>query len=145
VFRERVERIAGHEGFDPAGALAVWEAGLAATPWRGPAVWLHGDLHPANVLVNGPVGLRRVSAVIDFGDLTGGDPATDLGSAWMFLPTTAVRRRFRDVIGGVDDATWTRARAWALNHGVACVEGAADEPVIAAMGARTIDNALAGA
>jgi aminoglycoside phosphotransferase (APT) family kinase protein len=37
-------------------------------------VWLDGDLHPGNMLVIG----GRLSGVIDFGDLTSGDPATDL-------------------------------------------------------------------
>ena len=55
--------------------------------WRppgydGPPVWLHGDLHPANILVSD----GQVSGVIDFGDITAGDPADDLSVAWMLLP-----------------------------------------------------------
>jgi aminoglycoside phosphotransferase (APT) family kinase protein len=38
---------------------------------------MHGDLHPANVLVND----GQVSGVIDFGDITAGDPAGDLSVA----------------------------------------------------------------
>jgi hypothetical protein len=30
----------------------VWDAALAAPGYDGPPVWLHGDLHPANILVN---------------------------------------------------------------------------------------------
>ncbi|MFH9228283.1 phosphotransferase [Streptomyces lydicus] len=44
-------------------------------------MWLHGDLHPANILVD----RGRISAVIDFGDITSGDPATDLSVAWMLF------------------------------------------------------------
>src|SRR4051812_11643035 len=29
---------------------AVWENAAAAPDWDGPSLWLHGDLHPANVL-----------------------------------------------------------------------------------------------
>ena len=47
----------------------------------GPPLWLHGDLHPANVLVHE----GRISAVIDFGDITSGDPATDLSVVWMMF------------------------------------------------------------
>ncbi|WP_063771083.1 phosphotransferase, partial [Streptacidiphilus neutrinimicus] len=30
---------------------AVWDDAVAAPQWRGPRVWVHGDLHPANVVV----------------------------------------------------------------------------------------------
>ena len=62
--------------------LRAWDAALAAPSYDGPPVWLHGDLHPANVLVND----GQVSGVIDFGDITSGDPASDLSVAWMLLP-----------------------------------------------------------
>ncbi len=45
--------------------------------------WLHGDLHPRNVITSN----GRITAVIDWGDLCAGDPATDLAAAWLFLPT----------------------------------------------------------
>ena len=61
--------------------LRVWDAVLAAPGYDGPPVWLHGDLHPANILVND----GQVSGVIDFGDITAGDPASDLSVAWMLL------------------------------------------------------------
>jgi aminoglycoside phosphotransferase (APT) family kinase protein len=50
--------------------------------WAEPPVWVHGDLHPANILVQ----RGRISGVIDFGDLTAGDPAADLSVGWMLLP-----------------------------------------------------------
>ncbi|WIB13809.1 phosphotransferase [Curtobacterium sp. MCPF17_052] len=38
----------------------------------GPPVWVHGDLHPFNLLVEtGPRG-DHLSAVVDFGDVTAG-------------------------------------------------------------------------
>ena len=62
--------------------LRAWVAALTAPGYDGPPVWLHGDLHPANILVND----GQVSGVIDFGDITAGDPASDLSVAWMLLP-----------------------------------------------------------
>ena len=62
--------------------LRVWVAALSAPGYGGPPVWLHGDLHPANILVDD----GQVSGVIDFGDITAGDPASDLAVAWMLLP-----------------------------------------------------------
>ena len=54
--------------------------------------------------------------MVDFGDVTAGDPATDLATAWLTFDARA-RRRFRaelDERRGVDEATWDRARGWAL-------------------------------
>src|SRR5690349_8740225 len=62
--------------------LRAWVAALTAPGYGGPPVWLHGDLHPANILVAD----AKVSGVIDFGDITAGDPASDLSVAWMLLP-----------------------------------------------------------
>ena len=89
----------------------------ARTPrWAGPPVWLHGDLHLRHLLVAD----RRLSGVIDFGDITSGDPATDLAAAWMLLPTAA-HERFRTVYG-CDDDTWKRSRGWAIVFGVILLE-----------------------
>lgn len=71
----------------------------------GPAVWLHGDLHPANVVVRD----GALVGLIDFGEMCGGDPATDLSAAWL-LPDGAAGRFF-DAYGDVDGATIARARA----------------------------------
>ncbi|QEO09191.1 aminoglycoside phosphotransferase family protein [Protaetiibacter larvae] len=89
--------------------LAAWTDALAAPPWAGPPLWLHGDLHPGNVLVDG----ATVTAVIDFGDITAGDPAADLSAGWLFF-TAAGRERFRAQLGArYDAASWRRARGWA--------------------------------
>ncbi|WP_401000580.1 aminoglycoside phosphotransferase family protein [Agromyces sp. GXQ0307] len=106
---------------DAARLLPVWERALAASAWAGPPVWLHGDLHPHNVLL-APSG--ALVAVVDFGDVTAGDPATDLATAWLTFDTRA-RRIFRaelDARRGVDEATWDRARGWALMIASAVVD-----------------------
>ncbi len=106
---------------DAPGLLRVWERALAASEWTGPSVWLHGDLHPANLLL-APSG--SLTAVIDFGDITAGDPATDLATAWLTFDARS-RRTFRaelEARRGVDEATWDRARGWALVIATAVVE-----------------------
>jgi hypothetical protein len=60
----------------------------AAPGWAGPALWLHGDLHPANVLTAD----GTICGVIDFGDLFAGDPACDLAAAWILLPDDTAGR-----------------------------------------------------
>jgi aminoglycoside phosphotransferase (APT) family kinase protein len=88
-------------------------ARLAEVPGpEGPKVWVHGDLHPANLVVRD----GRLSGLIDWGDLHAGDRAVDLSAVWMLLPPD----RHADVRAGLaaDDDTWARARGWALVLGV---------------------------
>jgi aminoglycoside phosphotransferase (APT) family kinase protein len=98
------------ERVDCDAVTAVWEDGLAAPDWDGPPVWLHADLMPGNLLVDG----GRLSSVIDFGCMGVGDPACDLFPAWNLLPANA-RKAFRAALG-VDDATWRRGRARTLSQ-----------------------------
>lgn len=87
----------------------VWEEGLAAPVRQGPALWLHGDLHPANVVVAD----GTLAGVIDFGELCAGDPATDLAAGWLLLPDGAAAR-FLKAYGTDEQALIQRARAWAV-------------------------------
>jgi aminoglycoside phosphotransferase (APT) family kinase protein len=125
-------------GSDIGAARASWESSMAAAAWADPLVWLHGDLHPANILVHA----GRISAVIDFGDLTRGDPATDLSVAWMLLPA-AEREIFRQTYGKADDDTWARARGWALSLALVFLTFSADNPLMAGIGQRTLSELLA--
>ena len=87
----------------------AWQTSLDAPPWRGDPVCIHGDLSPGNLIVNE----GRLTAVIDFGDLTAGDPACDLMVAWNYL-TGDSRQIFRAALSA-DDAIWARGRGWALS------------------------------
>jgi aminoglycoside phosphotransferase (APT) family kinase protein len=119
--------------------LAAWQAALAVPPWAGRPVWLHGDLHPANLLVRH----GELAGVIDFGALSVGDPACDLMVAWTYLPPAA-RPVFRQALA-VDDATWSRGRGWALHLGLLATAWSAGHPVLAAIGRRTVAAVLADA
>lgn len=89
-------------------ARGVWQAALEAPPWEGPALWVHGDLHPANVVVQE----AALAGVIDFGDMSSGDPATDVSAAWLLLPDGAAVECL-EAYDRADEATITRARGWA--------------------------------
>jgi aminoglycoside phosphotransferase (APT) family kinase protein len=121
--------------------LRAWVAALTAPGYDGPPVWLHGDLHPANILVND----GQVSGVIDFGDITAGDPASDLSVAWMLLPASchAIFWSAYQAAGGrVSDALRARARGWALNLAVVFLAHSEDNPVLRQVGRRTLSSVL---
>jgi aminoglycoside phosphotransferase (APT) family kinase protein len=92
-----------------------WNRALAAPPWNGPPVWHHGDIDPRNWLVR----KGRICAVIDWGSMGVGDPACDVMVAWK-LHSPEARDAFRAALP-TDDATWDRARGWALSQAVAAL------------------------
>ena len=102
--------------FDGEPAVAEeWERALSAPPWHGPPVWHHGDLDPRNWLVRE----GRIAAVVDWGSSGIGDPACDVMVAWK-LHSPEARDAFRDTLP-TDDATWERARGWALSQAVSAL------------------------
>lgn len=100
---------------DTRAAARAWERALAAPVHAGPPVWIHGDLHPGNLLA----ARGRLRAVLDFGCLGVGDPACDLLPAWNWGDGDA-RTLYRSALGtddglGTDAAAWERGRGWALS------------------------------
>jgi aminoglycoside phosphotransferase (APT) family kinase protein len=91
----------------------IWIRALEA-PLDAPSTWLHGDLHSQNVLVDG----GKLSGIIDWGDLCRGDRATDLAAIWMLLGDIAARETAIRLCPDVSEATWNRARGWAIFFGV---------------------------
>lgn len=117
-------------------------AELVDAPVADPADlgWIHGDLHLANLLVRG----GHLSAVIDFGDITSGDRATDLAVAWPLFEG-ATRERFRTAAGRrrpIDDATWTRSAGWALALSIAYLQGEYTTPTMERVARRGLTAVL---
>ncbi|MFI9779922.1 aminoglycoside phosphotransferase family protein [Streptomyces sp. NPDC051956] len=110
-FDEAVRSVAAHV---PEGVRDVLDEAVAAPAWEGPRVWLHGDLHPANVVVSD----GTLSGVVDFGELCAGDPAMDLAAGWLLLPSAA---DFLDVYERADEAMIRRARGWAVLQALSLV------------------------
>jgi aminoglycoside phosphotransferase (APT) family kinase protein len=110
---ERCRRIPGL-GLDLDEVTELWTEVVATCSGdhRQEPRWLHGDLVAENLLLTD----GRLSAVLDFGGLSVGDPTVDLVSAWEVLDPPA-RKTFRRLVD-VDEPTWERARAWALALGM---------------------------
>lgn len=141
--RERLARLAAPDGYLATSGLdaasgqrhllrtltAVWEEGIAAPPHAGPPLWLHGDLHAANLLAT-PTTPHALASVVDWGDVTSGDPATDLAVSWLVLDAPG-RASFDERLrqaghpSVVDAGAAARARAWALTVATAMAEHAA--------------------
>ena len=116
VAEERFAGLAGKGCVTPQ-VRRAWDAALALAP-EGPPVWIHGDLHPLNLLLH----QGRLSAVIDWGDMARGDAACDLAALWMLFDDASTRaqamRDYAAACAGVTANTWIRARGWAVLFGV---------------------------
>jgi aminoglycoside phosphotransferase (APT) family kinase protein len=122
--------------------LRLWQVLRETDAWSGPPLWLHGDLHPGNLLVlHG-----RLAGVIDFGDLTAGDPATDLAVGWLAFDAPA-RQVFLSRLPSAyrtDQALLARARGWALVLATVFTAHSDDNPEMSAIGRHAIEQILVG-
>jgi aminoglycoside phosphotransferase (APT) family kinase protein len=136
-------RLAAHPVPRAVELVAAWRTAADLPGHAGPPVWVHGDLHPFNLLVTpGPAG-DRLSAVVDFGDVTAGDPAVDLATAWLSFDRearAAFRRHVTAQDGSLDPHTWGRARGWAVS--IASALAVSDEATFRAVARRAIDAVL---
>lgn len=101
----------GHDVVDE--LLALIALAESAPPWPHPVVWCHGDLHVGNVVLaeDDAVGL------IDFDDLTSGDPAVDLRVLWTAFDAEDREEAMSELeaSGAYDPSIWVRARGWAAS------------------------------
>jgi aminoglycoside phosphotransferase (APT) family kinase protein len=80
-----------------------------------------------------------ITGIIDWGDITSGDPATDLASIWMLF---AEPHAWHDALAAYaqpSEATLHRAKGWAVLFGIVLLDsGLADQPRNAAIGERIL-------
>jgi len=126
-----------HSGALGAQLHRIWDQAVR-TPIDVPPTWIHGDLHPRNVLVHN----GRLSAVIDWGDLAQGDRAADLAATWMLLPQADDRARLMSRYRSASAQTWTRARGWALLYALIVLRSG--DPEHQETGQATLDRLRAG-
>lgn len=140
IIAERLERVARLTDCITPGVRQIWEQALAA-PIDVAPTWLHGDLHSRNVLVED----GALSAVIDWGDMTRGDRATDLAAIWTLLPEATSRAAAIEAYGPASQATWQRARGWAVAFGVMLLDsGLVNDARLAAAGEASLRRVAEG-
>ena len=127
---ERIERLTRRTDAITPAILRIWRDALAA-PSCMKRRWLHGDLHPLNILVH----RGQITGIIDWGDVAAGDVATDLAVLWMLFDHRT-RERALSAYGDIDLAARQRTRGWAALFGVVLLDsGLVDHPRHAAVGA----------
>lgn len=127
---ERMQRLEINTNWITPAIKEIWHQALNA-PMDVPPTWLHGDLHARNVLVeNG-----AIIGIIDWGDITSGDRATDLASIWMLFADQAARQDAIATYATISEATLQRAKGWAVFFGIVLLDtGLVDNPRNAVMG-----------
>jgi aminoglycoside phosphotransferase (APT) family kinase protein len=121
------------------GLRKVWRAGVSAAPWDRHPVWIHGDMHPGNLVVHN----GALAGIIDFGDVTAGDPAYDLAIAWLAFDAPGRAAFVTATESRYDADAWIRARAWAGAVALMLLAHSDDNPDYLALGWAAVDAALA--
>ena len=133
-FDERVTSLGRRGVLLPSSIHGIWHRALDA-PVIKQRLWIHGDLHPLNVLVKD----GRLAALIDWGDMAGGDPATDLACFWSLLQSRASRARALRSYASCSDDLVLRAQGWAALLGVVLLDsGLEDSPRHARIGEQIV-------
>jgi aminoglycoside phosphotransferase (APT) family kinase protein len=133
-------RIAAVGGEAAAVAARHWDRALRAPARDAPALWIHGDLHPGNLVADG----ARLAAIVDFGDVTAGDPAYDLAIAWLAFDAPGRDVFVRATGDRYDAATWTRAAGWAASMALLLLSHGDEHPSFARVGREALAELAAG-
>lgn len=135
------ERILSLPDSQQKAAQRIWRSAIQAPDYLGSARWLHGDPHPHNTIVAPADGHYRMEALVDFGDMCAGDPASDLGMLWMHF--TEYHRELALLRHGVKHCSpaWLRARGWALRYAMLTAPLGPDDP-LGRIGQETLDELL---
>jgi aminoglycoside phosphotransferase (APT) family kinase protein len=134
MLNERMQRVEAQTMMITPTLRSLWQQAVDASIDLE-ATWIHGDLHPRNILVD----KGGITGVIDWGDLAAGDRATDLAAFWYLFPEQHLRQLAIDAYGEVSEATLARAKGWAILFGVVLLDsGLVDHSQYAAIGQKIL-------
>jgi aminoglycoside phosphotransferase (APT) family kinase protein len=138
TLRELAER--GGLELDVPAMQDAWTSALQVPEWDGPPVWLHGDMHPLNVLTRS----GRLAAVIDFGDVCAGDPASDFVFVWMAFDSAQHSTLFEASgrHGQQADDLYARSRGWAITIATSILGSAGSDATFVKLATTTLNRAL---
>lgn len=115
--------------------MDIWNTALD-TDIDTPTCWIAGDMHARNVLVDE----GKITAFIDWGDMCGGDRATDLSAIWALFNSPSARQQAIKTYA-MSEATLKRAKGWAVFFGVVLLQtGLVDTPRHAQMGRQILQR-----
>ncbi|HEY9639833.1 MAG TPA: aminoglycoside phosphotransferase family protein [Coleofasciculaceae cyanobacterium] len=135
---ERIQQLERKTNLITPAVKRIWNQALNA-PIDVEPTWLHGDLHARNILVERGL----ITGIIDWGDLTAGDRATDLAAIWMLFSSQNARQQAIAEYAIASEATLQRAKGWAVMFGVLLLDtGLVDNPRHAVMGERTLQRVV---
>ena len=134
LLNERMQQVEAQTAIIAPTLRSLWQQAVNA-PIDLEPTWIHGDLHPRNILVD----KGKITEVIDWGDLAAGDRATDLAAFWYLFPEQRLRQLALDAYGEVSEATSARAKGWAILFGVMLLDsGLVDHSQQAAIGQKIL-------
>ncbi len=136
VIEERMQRLELQTELITPDIKQAWQLALNA-PIDVEATWIHGDLHSRNILVKS----GAIAGIIDWGDMTSGDIATDLATIWMLFGDRHSRQQAIDIYANISEATLQRAQGWAIAFGTMLLDlGLTNDPRYAIMGKRALQR-----
>jgi aminoglycoside phosphotransferase (APT) family kinase protein len=134
MLNERMQRLESQTAMITPTIRSLWQQAVN-TPIDVEPTWIHGDLHPRNILVD----KGGITGIIDWGDLAVGDRSTDLAALWCLFPEKRLREQVIDTYGEVSEETLARARGWAILFGVVLLDsGLVDHSQHAAIGQKIL-------
>ncbi len=131
---KRVEAIEAKEPIYSSKLLEIWERALATPVVDSPCL-IHGDLHPLNIITKE----NTIAAIVDWGDLCLGDPATDLASLWILFADRAVRQEALTHYGATEHLI-ARAKGWAFFCSTVLLETGLEDEKYWGIGKRIVNN-----